>query len=75
MMKMWFRRRNTVDRVSCLCELLHSILELLILEVEDEKIQRNLEKQFNEGLQSKIAHTHHGGLGFHGETPSEPQFR
>jgi len=35
-------------------------------QVETETINRELEKQFNEGLQSKIAHTHHGGLGFHG---------
>jgi hypothetical protein len=29
-----------------------------------------LEQQFNESLQSKIAHTHHGGLGFHGDGSS-----
>jgi hypothetical protein len=42
----------------------------LILEAETETINHELEKQFNEGLQSKIAHIHHGGLGFHGDTPS-----
>jgi hypothetical protein len=41
-----------------------------ILEVETETINQELEKQFNEGLQSKIAHIHHGGLGFHGDNPS-----
>ncbi|CAF1272067.1 unnamed protein product [Rotaria sordida] len=35
--------------------------------VENETIERELEKQFKEGLQSKIAHTHHEGLGFHGD--------
>ncbi|CAF2775612.1 unnamed protein product [Rotaria sp. Silwood2] len=35
--------------------------------VENETIERELEKQFNEGLQSKITHTHHIGLGFHGD--------
>lgn len=38
------------------------------IEVENETIERELEKQFNEGLQSKIIHRHHGGLGFHGDT-------
>ncbi|CAF1200114.1 unnamed protein product [Adineta ricciae] len=33
--------------------------------VENEEIDRDLEKQFNESLQSKILHTHHEGLGFH----------
>ncbi|CAF0932172.1 unnamed protein product [Adineta steineri] len=33
--------------------------------VENETIDRELEKQFNEGLQSKILHTHHEGLGFY----------
>jgi hypothetical protein len=33
-----------------------------------------LEKQFNEGLQSKILHTHHEGLGFQGsETTNSDQ--
>ncbi len=67
---MWFRRRNTVDQVSWLSELVYSIFELLILEAETETIEQDLEKQFNEGLQSKIAHIHHGGLGFHGDNPS-----
>jgi len=40
-----------------------------ISEEETEQIARELEKQFNEGLQSKIAHIHHGGLGFHGDNP------
>ncbi|UJR10148.1 hypothetical protein I4U23_014365 [Adineta vaga] len=35
---------------------------------ETEIINRELEKQFNESLQSKITHTNHGGLGFHGES-------
>ncbi|CAF0819704.1 unnamed protein product [Rotaria sp. Silwood1] len=38
--------------------------------VENETIERELEKQFNEGLQSKITHTHHEGLGFHGDNSS-----
>ncbi|CAF2480078.1 unnamed protein product [Rotaria sp. Silwood2] len=33
---------------------------------ENEAINLELEKQFNEGLQSKILHTHHEGLGFQG---------
>ncbi|CAF0753654.1 unnamed protein product [Rotaria sp. Silwood1] len=33
---------------------------------QNEAINLELEKQFNEGLQSKILHTHHEGLGFHG---------
>jgi hypothetical protein len=37
-----------------------------ILEIEIETINRDLEKQFNESLQSKILYTHHEGLGFHG---------
>lgn len=41
-----------------------------ILEVETETINRDLEKQFNESLQSKITHTHHIGLGFHGDNTS-----
>lgn len=32
--------------------------------MENETINRELEKQFNEGLHSKIAHVRHGGLGF-----------
>ncbi|CAF2974190.1 unnamed protein product [Rotaria socialis] len=35
---------------------------------ENESIERELEKQFNEGLQAKITHAHHEGLGFHGES-------
>ncbi|CAF4474332.1 unnamed protein product, partial [Rotaria magnacalcarata] len=35
---------------------------------ENESIERELEKQFNEGLQAKVAHAHHEGLGFHGES-------
>ena len=42
----------------------------IISETETESINRELEKQFNESLQSKIAHTHHGGLGFHGDNTS-----
>jgi hypothetical protein len=41
-----------------------------ILEIDNEVINRELEKQFNESLQSKITHTHHGGLGFHGDGSS-----
>ena len=41
-----------------------------LLEVENETIERELEKQFTESLQSKIAHTHHGGLGFHADNSS-----
>ena len=33
---------------------------------DTESINRNLEKQFNEGLQCTILHTHHEGFGFHG---------
>ena len=36
-----------------------------MIEIEYETIDRELEKQFNEGLQSKILHTHHEGLGFY----------
>ena len=39
-------------------------------EAENETIDRQLEMQFNEGLQSKIAHTHHEGFGFHGDRTS-----
>jgi outer membrane biogenesis lipoprotein LolB len=42
----------------------------LFLEVETETIERELEQQFKESLQSKIAHTHHGGLGFHADSSS-----
>lgn len=35
---------------------------------ETESINRSLEKQFNESVQSKILHTHHEGFGFHSET-------
>lgn len=41
---------------------------IIILETETESINRSLEKQFNEGVQSKILHTHHEGFGFHSET-------
>ena len=34
------------------------------LGAENETINRELEKQFNESLQSKITHARHGGLGF-----------
>jgi len=42
----------------------------ICLEIENETINRELEKQFNEGLQSKILHTHHEGLGFLSSEPS-----
>lgn len=42
----------------------------LVSEAENETINRELEKQFNESLQSKITHTRHGGLGFQGSTSS-----
>jgi hypothetical protein len=45
-------------------------LNFYILEEETETINHDLEQQFNESLQSKIAHTHHIGLGFHGESNS-----
>jgi hypothetical protein len=71
MMKMLFRRRNIVVQVSVMMnKRVYSIFVLLILEAETETINHELEKQFNEGLQSKIAHIHHGGLGFHGDAPS-----
>ncbi|UJR35889.1 hypothetical protein I4U23_028632 [Adineta vaga] len=38
--------------------------------IENETINRDLEKQFNECLQSKILHTHHEGLGFHADETS-----
>ncbi|CAF0942015.1 unnamed protein product [Rotaria sordida] len=37
---------------------------------ENEAINLDLEKQFNESLQSKILYTHHEGLGFHGSDTS-----
>lgn len=40
---------------------------IIYLEVENEEIDRDLEKRFNESLQSKILHTHHEGLGFHAD--------
>jgi hypothetical protein len=42
----------------------------VFLEIQNETINRELEKQFNEGLQSKILHTHHEGLGFLSSEPS-----
>jgi hypothetical protein len=35
-----------------------------IVGTDNECINRELEKQFNNSLQSKIAHPRHGGLGF-----------
>jgi hypothetical protein len=60
-------KRNTVVQVSLLLIFLFDTFMSLCLEVQDETIDRELEKQFNEGLQSKILHTHHEGLGFHGD--------
>ena len=45
-------------------------MNFYILEAETETINHDLEQQFNEGLQAKITHTHHIGLGFHGESNS-----
>lgn len=59
------RRRSTAVRVRC-CSAHHRprTASHLFVEIENETIDRELEKQFNESLQSKILHTHHEGLGF-----------
>jgi hypothetical protein len=68
---MLFPKKNIVVQVSWIWYLNFKLKKLFsILEDENETINRELEKQFNEGLQSKIAHTHHGGLGFHGDNSS-----
>ena len=58
-----FQKRSIADPVSCPRSLPKSTF-LAFLETDTETINRDLEKQFNESLQSKLMHTHHGGLGF-----------
>ncbi|CAF4255269.1 unnamed protein product, partial [Rotaria magnacalcarata] len=61
-------KRNIAVQVSELIQILPSENLFSLLEAENESIERELEKQFNEGLQAKVAHAHHEGLGFHGES-------
>ena len=68
---MEFRRRNIVVQVRRFLQKRNETKRsILISEAETESINRELEQQFNESLQSKINHTHHGGLGFHGDSTS-----
>jgi hypothetical protein len=55
--------------VKCFC-----YLTLFIQATENEKINKELEKQFSEGLANKFNHAHHTGLGFKSSTaPKEPK--
>ena len=49
-----------------------NLVVVFFVEVENESINRELEKQFNEGLQSQILHTHYEGLGFHSNECQPP---
>jgi hypothetical protein len=65
-------KKNIVVQVSSILFNIYQKPKKLILEIENETINRELEKQFNEGLQSKILHTHHEGLGFYNNETSTP---